>query len=95
MKIGVIFRIATWASAGFLVSAGWGFYFAGIFGSPVEPIVSTLSRLTQPGPAVVSCFFDGPHGVTRFVLENAATYALIGVIVETIRQHYRPLQTVR
>ena len=93
MRIGVIFRIAIWASAGFLVSVGWGFYFASMFGNPVEPIVRTLAGITQPGAAVVSYFIDGPHGLTRVVFENAAAYALIGLIVETIRHHYRPLQT--
>ena len=50
----VLIRIATWTSAGFLVSFGWGLYFAtSNKGIPIGPIVDTLVRLTQPTTAVV------------------------------------------
>ena len=41
------FRIAVWAIAGFLVASGWAVYF--LLASkdrPIEPILSTLARLT-------------------------------------------------
>ena len=86
-----VIRIALWASGGFLVSVGWGVYFASINkATPIEAIVYTVARLTQPGAAVLCHFIHGPHGLTRVVLENTAAYALIGFIVETIRRYYRP-----
>jgi len=43
------YRIAGWASAGFLVAGCWALYFAGASkDNPTEPIVYTLAFLTQP-----------------------------------------------
>src|SRR5438045_3734279 len=45
----VLIRIAVWASAGFLISLGWGFYFANTNKDiPIEPNVHTLAGLMQP-----------------------------------------------
>jgi hypothetical protein len=86
------FRIAIWASAGFLIAATWGIYFANANkADPIEPIVYTLARLTEPVVAV-SEYLNLPVGLRSVVVLNAATYALVGLIVETIRRHYRPFQ---
>ena len=87
----VLIRIAAWASAGFLVSVGWGFYFASANKSvPVEPAVYALAEFTQPIAAVLLYLNPtSPLGLTRVVVWNAATYALVGLIVETIRRHRR------
>jgi hypothetical protein len=86
MRIG--FRIIMWASAGFLISAGWGFYFAATNKAiPIGPIVYALTRLTLPGVALV--MYLNPNyllGLRATVIANAATYALVGLIVETIRR---------
>jgi hypothetical protein len=93
MRKDAIFRIAMWATAGFMVSAGTGLYFASADkAKPIEPIVYAFFRLTQPVAAITVSYFDFPRGLTWIVVENAATYALLGLIVETIRRHYRPLQ---
>ena len=85
MRNGVIFRIALWASAGFLVSAGWGLYFASANkANPVEPIVYALFRLTQPVAAVTVSYFDFPRGLTWIVVENAATYALVSLAAQML-----------
>ena len=79
------------ASTGLLISVGWGVYFASLNKAhPIEPIVYTLAALTQP-TAAVALYFKLIHrvGVTWVALANAATYALLGLIAETIRQHYR------
>jgi len=77
-----------WASAGFLVSAGWGFYFATTNKAiPIRLIVDALARLTQPAAAVVLYF--NPHyllGLRAVAIANAVTYAFVGLIVETIRR---------
>jgi len=93
MRNSLKFRTGLWASAGFLVAAGWGFYFASTSKvDPIEPIVYTLARLTQPVAALTISYFSFPLGLTGVALENAATYGLIGLIVETLWRHYRPLQ---
>ena len=81
MRNSLIFRIALWASTGFLVSAGWGLYFASANkANPIEPIVYAFFRLTQPVAAITVAYFDFPRGLTWIVVENAATYALLGLI---------------
>jgi len=83
-------RITMWASAGFLVALCWLLY-ASLRIVPIsaaEPIVYTLARVTQP-IVLASLYF---HIGLRFywvLLANAATYAFIGLIVETVRQAVR------
>ena len=90
---GMILRTSLWASTGFLVSAGWGLYFASANrANPIEPIVYAFFRLTQPVAALTVSYFDFPRGLTWIVVENAATYALLGIIVETMRRRYRLIQ---
>jgi len=85
------YRIAMWASLGFLVAGCWALYLftRAIPLSAAEPLVYTLARFTQP-VALVSLYF---HFGIRFywvLLANAATYALAGLIVETLRQKLNP-----
>src|SRR5438876_12343907 len=90
MLNGVRLRIALWASAGFLVASSWARYFAiADKDNPIEPMVSILARVTQPVTALGS-YFHFPIGVRSALLANATTYALVGLIVETIRRHYHP-----
>ena len=80
------YRIAMWASAGFLVTASWALYFAmRTKDNPIKPIVHTLGFLTQPVMLIASYFHFG-MSVYLVILANAATYALVGLIVETLRQ---------
>jgi hypothetical protein len=90
----VLIRIAAWASAGFLISVGWGFYFATANkGIPIGPIVHTLARLTQPTAAAILYLNPAtPLGLTSVAVTNAATYALLGLMIETVRRHYRSLR---
>jgi hypothetical protein len=82
------YRIARWASAGFLVAAFWALYFFRTAPIPIqaEPIAGTLAQLTCP-IAFASFHFHFPIGVYWVLLANAATYALIGLIVETLRRN--------
>jgi hypothetical protein len=92
MTHGVGFRIALWAAAGAIVAFGWGMYFARADkNNPIAPIVYTLAGLTQPIAAIVS-YFHLPFGVTAAVVWNAGAYTVLGLIVETIRRHHRPLR---
>lgn len=84
----VVIRIALWASAGFLMSAGWGLYFANANkSSAIQPATYTLAKLTQPIMWVLSP--ASPLSLNLIVLANAATFALLGFILETIREHRR------
>jgi len=78
------YRIATWAAAGFLVAGGWAIYFfVASKDHPIEPIVSTFVRLTCPVAIIGSHY---PVNVYSALVANVATYALIGLGVETLRQ---------
>jgi hypothetical protein len=84
-----------WATVGVVISAGWGFYFATANkDNPIGPIVSALASLTQPvvAIAVSYVYVNVPVGLTSCVIANAATYAVFGLTVETIRR-YRALET--
>ena len=78
------YRIALWAAAGFLVASGWAVYFlVASKGHPMEPIVSTLLRLTCPVAIVGSHY---PVSLYTTLAANAATYALLGLAVEIVRR---------
>jgi hypothetical protein len=78
------YRIALWAAAGFLVASGWAVYFlVASKEHPMEPIVSTLLRLTCPVAIVGSHY---PVSLYSTLVANVATYALVGLGVETLRR---------
>ena len=84
-------RIALWASVGFLISAGWGFYFTiKDKANPPDPAVYAAIYATQPVAGIYS-YFDFPMGLRAVEIENAATYALIGLMLAMIRRRQRPL----
>jgi hypothetical protein len=75
-----------WACAGFLIAASWALYFAmRSKDNPIEPIVYTLGFLTQP-VALIGFYFHFGMSFYLVIFANAATYALVGLIVETLRQ---------
>jgi hypothetical protein len=76
-------RIAIWASAGFLVAVGWALYAYPAMTS-ADPMVS-LVEFTCPIVLVGTHFH---FGVSLYwsLLANAATYGLVGLIAETLRQ---------
>jgi hypothetical protein len=83
------YRIAMWAAAGFVVASGRAVYF--LVRSKdhlIEPLVSTLIRLTCSIAAVGS-----HHPISRYavLVENIATYALIGLTLETVHRRIKPL----
>jgi hypothetical protein len=82
------YRIARWAGAGFLVAGFWALYFFRTAPIPIqaEPIAWTLARLTCP-MVFASFYFHFPIGVYWVLLLNAAMYALVGLIVETLRRN--------
>jgi hypothetical protein len=91
MRKGLIW-IVMWASAGFIVAVGWGLYFANADrAEPIGPIIYTLSRLTVPLVAIAASY-GFSIGLRPAIVANAATYALIGIILGTIRRYSRSPQ---
>lgn len=90
----LLFRIAVWASAGLLVSLGWGLYFATANkGASIGSSILLFARLTQPAAAIA--LYVKPSlafGLASVAAANAAVYGVIGLIVELTRQHRRLLQ---
>jgi len=80
-------RIAIWAAIGALVAALWAVY-----------ITTTIQNLKYPGSIGwvlirMTCpiALSSHHAVSLYqiVAANAATYALIGTLVEIIRRHFQ------
>jgi hypothetical protein len=84
-------RIAIWASIGALVVTFWAFYAVATSPGPFAAtgILPALVDLTCP-------IALARHHTLSFglvLLGNAATYALVGAAVETIRRHSHSLPT--
>lgn len=80
-------RIAIWAGAGFLVAGCWAIY--AIVSTPpaltsADPLLP-LVRLTCP----ISNLGSYPLKLYWVLAANAATYALLGFIIETLRPQMR------
>ena len=83
------YRIAIWASGGFLVAWFWGIYFAVRSKDiPIGPLVNHLSRLTCPIMLMGSYFHSG-ISLYSVLVTNIAIYALLGLIVETLRRQLK------
>jgi hypothetical protein len=76
-------RIAIWAGAGFAVAAFWIIYASTI--SPAEPMqgLRLLAGITCP----ITLASHFPIGLSWVLIANTATYALVGLIVETVRKY--------
>src|SRR6267154_6647389 len=88
---GMKYRIGMWASAGFLVAGGWALYAFATMPpalTSADPIMS-LVELTCP---VVLASMRLHFGVSLYwtLAANAATYALIGLMVEMLRRRITP-----
>ena len=77
-------RIAMWAGAGFIVAGLWALFAIATFPSTVERMrdVSTLISVTCP-IAIAGRYY--PISLWEALAANSATYALIGLMVETLR----------
>jgi hypothetical protein len=78
---------------GFLVAGCWAFY-AAARSTPItwaEPVLVNAICLTCP--VVIATFrFNLPLSLYSVLFLNAATYALIGLMIETLRRQLRRAQ---
>ena len=83
-------RIALWGFAGFIVASCWALLGLAI---PIstEPILWNLARLTCP-IVPVGFFFHFGVKVYWVLLTNVPAYALVGLMVEGLRQTRNRLQ---
>lgn len=77
-------RIAIWSSVGALVVVFWTLYISATSPTPLG-IVWTLAYLTCP----IALAHHYTLSFYFILFMNAATYALAGMVVETMRRHYR------
>ena len=85
-------RIVIWASAGFLVAACWVLY---TLVAPMDFLSMSLREPIVVALAAVTCpiSYAGRHFAIHFWWVpplNAATYAVIGLVVEMLRRKSNP-----
>ncbi len=85
-------RIAVWASIGFLVACCWIIF---SFAAPREYVHTVMGEPGVQAVAVASCpvamagwYFPVPFWLVA--LANAATYGLIGLMMEVVRRRANP-----
>jgi hypothetical protein len=83
-------RIGLWALAGFIVAGVWVILSFSIPISP-QPVLWGLARLTCPILPISLAFHFGVKWYW-FLASNAPAYALIGLIVESLKQLRHRLQ---
>jgi FtsH-binding integral membrane protein len=87
-------RIAMWAAVGLLVAGCWAVVAGMIPFNLATGFVGNLAAFTQP-VALLSIYF---HFGMRFywvMLANAATYALVGLMVESLRRSLHHRKVIR
>jgi hypothetical protein len=81
-------RIAMWSGLGALVVVVWRVYISVTLSNPLGTggVGRALVYLTCP----IAIASQHPQGFYFVLFVNAATYALVGSVVETMRRFYKP-----
>lgn len=84
------YRIAAWSGVGLLVAGCWAIY--AILSKPpaLTPADPILPLVHLTCPITLASFY--PLRLYWVLVANAATYALLGLIVETLRRRLRVAQ---
>lgn len=84
-------RIAMWAIVGFLVAGFWALFAVATFPSASERMREVWTFVCVTCPIAIAGMH---HAITLYetLAANAATYALVGLIVETLRKRLDHLQ---
>ena len=79
------YRIAMWAIAGFLIAGFWALFAVATFPSTNERLrdVWTFVCITCP---IAIAGMRHPIGLYETLAANAVTYAMVGLVVETLRK---------
>jgi hypothetical protein len=83
----VKFRIALWSGLGALVVVVWRIYISTTLSNPLgtDGVGRAFVYLTCP----ISIASHHPQGFYFVLVVNAATYALVGAVIEAIRAHHQ------
>ena len=81
----VKYRIGMWASAGFLVAGFWALFAFATFPSTSERMRDVWTPVSLTCPIAIAGMHY-PISLYEVLAANAVTYALVGLIVETLRQ---------
>lgn len=79
------FRIAMWAAAGFLVAGFWALFAFAIFPSTSERMRDVWALVSLTCPVAIAGKHH-PISLYEALAANTVTYALVGLIVETLRR---------
>lgn len=81
------YRIAMWASAGFLVAGFWSLFAIATFPSANERMRDLWTLVSLTCPIAIA----GRHyamSLYEVLAANAVSYALVGLIVESVRHQF-------
>jgi hypothetical protein len=78
------YRIALWAGAGFLVASFWALFAFATFPSTNERLRDLWALVSLTCPVAIAGRYY-PISLYETLAANAVTYALVGLIVETLR----------
>ena len=81
-------RIAIWASAGFLVAAFWALFAIATFPSTSERMRDVRIPISLTCPVSIAGMHH-PISLYAVLAANAATYSLVGLMVESLRPQLR------
>jgi len=83
------YRIAMWAGAGFLVAGFWALFAIATFPSTSERMRDVWTLLSVTCPIAIAGMHY-PISLYETLAANAVTYALVGLIVESLRHKLHP-----
>jgi hypothetical protein len=81
-------RIAIWSGLGALVVVVWRVYISVTLSNPLGTGGAGRALVYLTCPIAIDSRYH-PQGFYFVLLMNAATYALVGSVVETMRRHYK------
>jgi hypothetical protein len=83
------YRIAMWASAGFLVAGFWALFALATFPSTSERMRDVWALVSLTCPVAIAGAHH-PISLYEALAANTVTYAVVGVIVESLRRQLHP-----
>jgi hypothetical protein len=84
---GMKYRIAAWAGLGFLIAGLWAIYVSATFPDTSERIRDLWTLVSLTCPIAIA---GRHHAISLYevLVANSVTYAMLGILVETLRRQY-------